>query len=83
MKEFEKSSLYILKTSNKRFINTIKSILFIKRIINRKIDINKNKKIIILLLNILDNFINFELNIKFNEILKKIRIRIIFNKLLI
>ena len=50
----------------------MKSILFIKRVINRKIDINNNKKIIILLLNILNNFINFELNIKFNEILKKI-----------
>ena len=70
MKEFEKSSLYILKISNERLVDTIKLILFIKRIINREIDINKNKEIIILLLNILNNFINFELNIKFNRILK-------------
>ena len=32
---------------------------------------SENKEIIILLLNILNNFINFELNIKFNEILNK------------
>ena len=51
--------------------------------ISRKVDINKNKEIIILLLNILNNFINFELNIKFNKVLKRIRIRIKFNKLLI
>ena len=61
----------------------MRSILFIKRIINRKVDINNNKKIIILLLNILNNFINFELNIEFDEILKRIRIRIKFNKLLV
>ena len=30
---------------------------------------NKNKKIIILLLNILNNFAGFKLNFKFNEIL--------------
>ena len=40
--------------------------------INRKIDISENKKIIILLLNILNDFIGFKLNIKFNEILKGI-----------
>ena len=40
--------------------------------INRKVDINNNKEIIILLLNISNNFINSELNIKFNKILKKI-----------
>ena len=33
---------------------------------------NKNKRIIMLLLNILNNFISFELNIKFNKILKEI-----------
>ena len=49
--------------------------------INREININKNKEIIILLLNILNNFINFKLNIKFNEVLKKTRIWIKFNKL--
>ena len=74
MREFEKSFLYILKISNKRFINTIKLILFIKWIISRKLDISENEKIIILLLNILNNFINSELNIKFNEVLKEIRI---------
>ena len=82
-KEFKKSFLYILKISNKRLINIIRSILFTKRIVNRKINKNKNKEIIILLLNILNNFINFELNIEFNGILKEIRIRIKFNKLLI
>ena len=55
--------------------------LFIKRLIDRKVDINENKKIIILLLNILNDFIYFELNIKFNEIFSEIRIRIKFNKL--
>ena len=83
MRKFEKNFLYILKISNKRFVNTIRSILFIKRVISRKIDINKNKRIIILLLNILNNVIDFKLNIKFNGILRKIRIRIKFNKLLI
>ena len=57
--------------------------LFIKRIISRNVDVNENKKIIILLLNILNDFIGFKLNIKFDEILKEIRIRIKFNKLLI
>ena len=47
MREFEKNFLYILKISNNRLVNAIRLILFIKRIINRKIDINKNKKIII------------------------------------
>ena len=61
----------------------IRSILFIKRVINRKIDINKNKEIIILALNILNHFINFKLNIKFDGALKGTRIRIKFNKLLI
>ena len=51
--------------------------------ISWEIDRNKNKNIIILLLNISNNFINFELNIEFNEILKEIRIWIKFNKLLI
>ena len=83
MKGFEKSVFYILKISDKRFVDIMKSILFIKRIINRKIDISDNKKIIILLLNILNNFIGFRLNIKFDEILRRIRIRIKFNKLLI
>ena len=83
IKKFKKNSLCILRISNKRLVDIIKLILFIKRIINRKVDINNNKNIIILLLNILNNFINFELNIKFNEILKEIRIRIKFNKLLI
>ena len=44
---------------------------------------SENKEIIIILLNILNNFIGFELNIEFSEILKKIQIRIKFNKLLI
>ena len=74
MKEFEKNFLYILKISNKRFVNIIRSLLFIKRVISREINTNENKKIIILLLNILNNFINFKLNIEFDEILKKIRI---------
>ena len=50
----------------------IKSILFIKRIINRKVDTSENKKIIILLLNILNSFISFELNNQFDEVLKEI-----------
>ena len=74
IKKFEKSFLYILKILNKWFVDIPRSILFIKRVINWKIDINNNKKIIILLLNILNNFINFELNIKFDEILRKTRI---------
>ena len=74
IRKFEKNFLYILKLSNKRFINAIKLILFIKRIINREIDINESEEIIILLLNILNNFISFELNIKSNEILKRTRI---------
>ena len=44
---------------------------------------SESKKIIILLLNILSDFIGFKLNIEFNKILKEIRIRIKFNKLLI
>ena len=83
IKRFEKSFLYILRILNKRFVDITRSILFIKRVINREVDINNNKKIIILLLNILNDFINFKLNIKFDEILKGIRIRIKFNKLLI
>ena len=71
MKKFKKSFLYILKISNQRFVNAIRFIFFIKRIINRKIIKNKNKGIIILLLNILNNFINFQLDIKSDEILKK------------
>ena len=63
---FEKSFLYILKISNEPLVSATRSILFIKRVINRKIDISDNKKIIMLLLNILNNFINFELNIEFN-----------------
>ena len=74
IKKFEENFLYILKISNKRLIDIIRSILFIKRIINRKIDINENKEIIILLLNISNNFINSELNIKFDKILKETRI---------
>ena len=82
-RKFEENLLYILKISNERLVNATKSILFIKRIIDREIDMSENKRIIILLLNILNNFINFELNIEFNEILKETRIRIKFNKLLI
>ena len=51
MKRFEESFLYILRISNKRFIDTIKSILFIKRMIAREIDTSEDKEIIILLLN--------------------------------
>ena len=56
MKGFENFFLYILRILNKWLVDTIKSILFIKRVINREIDINDNKKIIILLLNNLNNF---------------------------
>ena len=52
----------------------MRSILFIKRVINRKVDVSDNKEIIMLLLNILNNFISFELNIEFNGVLKGIRI---------
>ena len=83
IKEFKKSFLYILKISNKRFVNIMKLMLFIKRIIDRKVDISDNREIIILLLNVLNKFIGFELNIEFDEILKETRIRIKFNKLLI
>ena len=55
--------------------------LLIERIIGREIDINDDKRIIMLLLNILNDFINFELNIEFNKVLREIRIRIKFNKL--
>ena len=72
LREFEESFLYILKISDERLVFAIKSILFIKRIINRKVDINNNNKIIILLLNVLNNFISFELDIKFGEVLKGI-----------
>ena len=44
MREFEKSVLYILKISNKRFINIIKSILFIKRLMSWEVDIYKDEK---------------------------------------
>ena len=70
MREFEKSVFF--KISNKRLVDIIELILFINRIINREIDIIKDKKYIILLLIILNNSINFELNIKFRTVLKKI-----------
>ena len=72
MRKFGENFLCILKISNRRFVNTIKSILFIKRVINRKVDKNKNKEIMMLLLNILNNFITFKSNIEFGEILKEI-----------
>ena len=48
--------------------------------INRKADINNNKGVIMLLLNILSDSAGFELNIKFGGVLKKIRTRMKFNK---
>ena len=66
----------------------LKTLLIIKRMINLIIDVNKNKKIIILSLNVLNNYfiINFKSNtfktiIIFNEILFKIKMKL--NKSLI
>ena len=66
----------------------LKTLLIIKRMINLIIDVNKNKKIIILSLNVLKNYfiINFKSNtfktiIIFNEILFKIKMKL--NKSLI
>ena len=68
----------------------LKALLIIKQIINLNVNVNKNEKIIILSLNVLnDRFImNFKLN-KFktimisDEILFKIEIKMKLNKLLI
>ena len=83
MRGFKESFLYILKISNERFVDIIRLILFIKRIIGRKIDISDNKRVIILLLNILNDFIGFELDIKSGRVLRGIRIWMKFSKLLI
>ena len=66
----------------------LKTLLIIKRIINLNVDINENKEIAILSLNVLNDYFitNFKLNefktiTIFNEILFKIKMKV--NKLLI
>ena len=66
----------------------LKTLLIIKRIINLNVDINKDKKIVILLLSVSNDYFitNFKSNafktiMIFNEILFKIKMKL--NKLLI
>ena len=88
MKGFEMRFRYNLVISNNFIIKiNLKALLIIKRIINLIIDVNKDKEIIILSLNVSNNYFiaNFKLNAfetitTFNEIFFKIKIK--FNKLL-
>ena len=88
MKGFEMRFRYNLVISNNFIIKiNSKALLIIKRIINLIIDVNKDKEIIILSLNVSNNYFiaNFKLNAfetitTFNEIFFKIKIK--FNKLL-